>query len=371
MIPSWKTLPFNNAIEDCSGGNKKTFQSEYLSKGLFPVIDQGKELIAGYVNDQSYLWKGKLPVVAFGDHTRSLKFLDFPFCMGADGLKILSAKDGIDQKYLFYYLSYLDIPSAGYSRHFKFLKEKSVSFPESLAEQKRIVAILDQIEFLRVKRRVAIDGLERLALAIFFEMFESDTDLSTLELNECLDFVTSGGRGWAKFYNKEGSRFIRSVDVQMNYISEEDMVFVTPPQNAEARRTLVKVDDVLLTITGSRIGRVAPAMSKHCGAFISQHVAILRLDRKKLDPIFLSYYLSLAHGGQRQIEKSQYGQTKPGLNFDQIRAFRIPDVPIRQQQEFCQRLCLIDEVKSIQRAHLAQLDALFASIQHRAFRGEL
>lgn len=240
-----------------------------------------------------------------------------------------------------------------------------------LDKQKQIAGILDQVEFLRVSRREAMDGLDELVSAVFIDMFESNSDSDIIELGELLDFVTSGGRGWAKFYSKEGSRFIRSIDVQMNYVGEDDVVFVTPPQNAEARRTVVQIDDVLLTITGSKIGRVAPALSKHHGAFVSQHVAILRFDKSKIEPAFLSYYLSLAHGGQRQIEKSQYGQTKPGLNFEQIRGFKIPKSPIELQQKFCQKIASIEAVKNIQRTHLIHLNALFSSLQQRAFRGEL
>lgn len=240
-----------------------------------------------------------------------------------------------------------------------------------LAEQKRIATILDQADFLRAKRRYAIKLLDDLAMSVFVDMFESKGGEDTFELGSRLDFITSGGRGWAKFYSQEGSRFIRSIDVQMNYIGEDDVVFVQPPENAEARRTLVKADDVLLTITGSKIGRVAPVLTNNHGAFISQHVAILRFDKKKIEPAFLAYFLSLAHGGQRQIENSQYGQTKPGLNFDQIRGFKIPNAPIELQQKFCQRLASIELLKNTQRAQLAKLDTLFSSLQHRAFRGEL
>ena len=90
-----------------------------------------------------------------------------------------------------------------------------------------------------------------------------------------------------------GARFIRSLDVRMNSISDEDAVFVKPPNGAEADRTRVNPDDVLLTITGSRIGRVAPVPERLKGAFISQHVAILRL-KPGILPEFLSMFLSLS-----------------------------------------------------------------------------
>jgi type I restriction enzyme S subunit len=242
-----------------------------------------------------------------------------------------------------------------------------------LLEQRRIASILDKADELRIKRRLSLLLIENATRAIFLEMFGDPIKVhhNYQPLGKYLRFVTSGGRGWAKFYSRSGSRFIRSLDVQMNALRDEDAVFVTPPENAEARRTLVQPGDVLLTITGSRIGRVAPVPDDFGPAFISQHVAILRTDNSALLPIFLSNFLSLPTGGQRQIAKVQYGQTKPGLNFEQINAFRVPVPPIGEQREFCQRITRVENLERNAMASANLLESLFASLQYRAFRGEL
>jgi type I restriction enzyme S subunit len=157
----------------------------------------------------------------------------------------------------------------------------------------------------------------------------------------------------------------------MNRIGHDEAVYVYPPDNAEARRTRVKTGDVLLTITGSRIGRVSAVPRELSGAHISQHVAILRPDPSQLAPGFLSYFLSTRTGGQRQIAMSQYGQTKPGLNFDQIRAFRMPSPPLQLQEEFCCRIAAMARLKEVQGHSRSTLSALFESLQYHAFRGEL
>jgi type I restriction enzyme S subunit len=249
-----------------------------------------------------------------------------------------------------------------------------ISLPP-LSEQRRIAALLDQADALRVKRREALAQLDSLAQSIFIEMFgDPSKNLNGTKvepLGEYLYFLTSGGRGWAEYYSESGSRFIRSLDVQMNHIGSENIVFVNAPENAEARRTLVKGGDVLLTITGSLIGRVAAVPDDLAGAYISQHVAILRVNQERIDPNFLSHFLSFDLGGQRQIAKAQYGQTKPGLNFEQIRRFLVPVPPIELQHEFTKKVSFVDKLKATYLAGLMEHDALFTSLQHRAFRGEL
>lgn len=287
--------------------------------------------------------------------------------------------DRLDERYLLHFLRQRRLRLEGEKKMTgsggqkrvpaNFIKELELPVP-SLQEQKRIAAILDKADALRAKRCKALEQLDALAQAIFIEMFGAD-ECPFFELGEALEFITSGGRGWAKYYSEQGARFIRSYDVQMNHISDAEPIYVAAPDNAEARRTIVRQGDVLLTITGSKIGRVSPVSKKFDGAYVSQHVAILRGDACRIDSDFLSYYLSLPAGGQRQIEKSQYGQTKPGLNFEQIKKFRVPDVSIEIQREFTRRLKAIEELRQAQTRHLVASESLFSSLQHRAFRGEL
>ncbi len=254
------------------------------------------------------------------------------------------------------------------------VRESLIPLPP-LPEQRRIAAILDKADELRAKRRAALAKLDRLTQSIFLDMFGdpaiNPNSVGTKQLGDYLVFLTSGGRGWAKYYASTGDRFIRSLDVQMNHIGNKEAAYVSAPENAEARRTRVQVGDVLLTITGSRIGRVAPVTAELEGSFVSQHVAILRVDADRINPKFLSFFLSLESGGQRQIAKAQYGQTKPGLNFEQIQRFQVPIPAVEQQREFISRMAAVEKIKTSQLISVADLDALFTSLQHRAFRGEL
>ena len=249
------------------------------------------------------------------------------------------------------------------------LKDVAIPLPK-LSEQRRIATQLGQVGRLCRTRQYALDIVDTVLPAAFVELFgdpiTNPLRLPVAELGEYLSFVTSGSRGWAEYYTPKGARFIRSLDVRMNNISDDDAVFVNPPMSAEADRTRVKPADVLLTITGSRIGRVAPVPERLNGSFISQHVAILRL-KQGLLPEFLSMFLSLDNGGQRQIARAQYGQTKPGLNLDQIRELRVPVPDLSRQRRFLQLAKRVERVGSVQREALRQAEHLFQTLLHRTF----
>jgi type I restriction enzyme S subunit len=249
------------------------------------------------------------------------------------------------------------------------VKAHRVTLPP-LDEQRRIAAILDKADALRCKRKRALDLIEQGRDSLIEFALQENSSGQVEALKEYLEFMTTGGRNWSQYYSKKGSRFIRSLDVQMNSISDEDPVYVTPPDNAEARRTLTHEGDVLLTVTGSRIGRVAELPGSLNGSYVSQHVAILRLNRKKLRPKFLSFFLT-SRAGQRQIQKWQYGQTKPGLNFGQIEGFLIPKIRIDLQIHLERAIERFEALAGVQEAHGLRITNLFSSLQHRAFSGQL
>lgn len=299
---------------------------------------------------------------------------DGEYCLGR-GVAGLRPGPELDDKYLWHWLTRYERDLASKGRGATFLQVNRTDIGEmpimvpTLAEQRRIAAILDHADALRAKRRQVLTHIDALGSAAFVERFGSHAEL--LPLRESLTFVTSGGRGWAKYYSDEGDRFIQSLDVQMGSISARDPVFVVPPDNAEARRTRTAVGDVLLTITGSRIGRVAALPAALAGSFVSQHVAILRPEAQVMLPEFLAAMLALPSLGQHLIAGAQYGQTKPGLNFEQIRGFSLPRPPLPEQQRFVDHLERIARQRAAMAHAETSIAELFACLQSRAFRGEL
>ena len=135
---------FSDIFVDCTSDGTKIPKDEYLEFGKNIIIDQGNNSIAGYTNNADGLYTD-VPALIFGDHTRIIKYVDRPFFLGADGVKLLkSKKDGANYKYLYYALKNAKIPDTGYNRHFKWLKEIQIQYPD-ITRQKQIVNILDKL----------------------------------------------------------------------------------------------------------------------------------------------------------------------------------------------------------------------------------
>jgi len=158
VVPDhWRIVRFQEAVSLVSDRGKRVKQSAYVESGKIPVIDQGQRYIGGYTNDDDMAFEGSLPVILFGDHTRSIKYVQKPFAVGAEGIKILKPKDCFDPKFFYHLLNSLEIPSRGYSRHFQFLKKFYLPIAP-LNEQGRIVAEVEK-QFSRLDE--GITGLNR------------------------------------------------------------------------------------------------------------------------------------------------------------------------------------------------------------------
>ena len=164
-----KKYKFDEIIEDCTKYGLKIPTNDYLEQGQFPIIDQGQDFIAGYSNNDNGIYSD-VPAIIFGDHTRVFKYVDFPFFLGADGVKILKAKKEISYKYLFYFFLQARFPNTGYARHYKWLKELEIPVP-TIEKQKSIVNNLDKVTKIIKIHKNLLKKYDTLIKSRFIEMF--------------------------------------------------------------------------------------------------------------------------------------------------------------------------------------------------------
>ena len=192
---------------------------------------------------------------------------------------------------------------------------------------------------------------------------------------ELFSFVTSGSRGWAKYYSDYGALFIRIGNLDHNtiYLDLEKKQRVSPPKGAEGTRTQVKPNDILISITAD-VGMIALVPDNIEEAYINQHIALAR-PQNHIFPKYLAWYLSSKSKGQLQFQEMQRGATKVGLGLDDIKNVTVLLPPLEEQHEIVLRVeklfKLADSLEAKYKKAMAQVENIEQSILAKAFRGEL
>ena len=160
---SWRFAHLETITRGVPSKQYQILESEVKQDGRFPVISQSKAYSIGFTDSEEKLYRHEDPVVIFGDHTTEIKFVDFDFVVGADGVKIFKPITSvITAKFLFYVLQFYsrDLHKVGgYSRHYKFIKNSPIPL-SPLAEQERIVAKIEELsplvsEYDGVEKRIS------------------------------------------------------------------------------------------------------------------------------------------------------------------------------------------------------------------------
>ena len=140
---NWEETTVGKTIKKVSLSGKKLKKGDYELEGKLPVIDQGLSFIGGYTNDEELKVECKLPVIFFGDHTKAIKYVNFDFVGGADGIKVIKSQEMYHPQLFYYFLRAISLPDRGYSRHFQFLEKAKIPIPP-FAEQEQIASEIEQ-----------------------------------------------------------------------------------------------------------------------------------------------------------------------------------------------------------------------------------
>ena len=248
-----------------------------------------------------------------------------------------------------------------------------------LAKQKRIAGILDAADALRAKRRGAIAQLDTLLQATFLDMFgdpaRSGWTMVTVEAvaSSQSGAIRTGPFGSQLLHSEfvdEGIRVLGIDNAVANEFREGEPRFITAQKYEQLRRYTVRPRDVLITIMGT-CGRCAVVPHGICTTISTKHLCCITLDRGKCLPEFMHAYFLRHPIARRYLERSAKGAIMSGLNMRIIKALPIPAAPLDLQHRFAAIVHSVEQQKASQRAHQAELDTLFASLQSRAFRGDL
>ncbi len=369
----------------------KTKQKEYLSSGTLPIIDQGKFLIGGYSNDVDNELECELPVIVFGDHTKCVKYINFPFVPGADGIKVLKPKEGIYPKYLFYYTQYLTyrIEDKGYARHYQYIEKEDVLLPP-LPEQERIVSRIEEL-FSELDNAVETLNATKSQLRLYKQAVLKDafdgnlTNSGAPEIKELASFIEQPRYGTSKKCNYQDDITaytevyrIPNIDASTGTLDKSDLKYAQFDED-EIEKLSLKYGDILIIRSNgspSIVGTAAMVREQDITGLFAGYLIRIRIsDHERLSPKYLLRYLS-SYDVRRYIEnvsKSTSGVNN--VNAQEIKKIKVPyfEKEIQDQIIYAieSRLSAYVNIEKTVNQALQQASAMRQSILKQAFEGGL
>lgn len=365
-----KFVPFENIFKDSTSNFTKVKKEDYQNFGAYPIVDQGQAFIGGYTDDENLVVTENLPVIIFGDHTKIFKYVDFPFTIGADGVKVLTLKNQKDNALFYYYfLKSIRIVDKGYSRHFKYLKEKKFPVTE-YSDQLHIANILSKAENLIAQRKESIRLLDEFLKSTFWKMFGEIKGERVPLTSACI-------LNPKKSEISEIDKTIEVSFVPMANVSEKGEVNLSQTKPLESiwnGFTYFREDDVVFA-------KITPCMENGKGAimknlknkigFGTTEFHVLR----PIDGISTSvwlYYLTAQDSFRKKAEQNMTGSAGqkrvPPAFFEKYKVI-VP--PIELQTQFAQIVEKTEALKTQYQQSLQELENLYGSLSQKAFRGEL
>ena len=383
-MAEWSSSTVENCLESLRlGSMPKILLRDYNTSGSFPIVDQGQGLIAGWTDDEAGLISTKLPVVVFGDHTRAFKYVDFPFVRGADGTQILKPKAGIDPLFFYYACRAIHLPSRGYNRHFKTLKEKEIPVPP-LDEQRCIGQILRQIDdaisFQDEQLRM-IAEVKRAAMHTLFTRglrgeAQKDTEIGPVpvgwEVESIEDHfsVVSGGtpsRRTPAFWANGTIPWVKTTEIDYCVIQDTEES-ITQAGLDRSAASLLPAGTLLLAMYGQGVTRGKVAILG-IEAACNQACAAISPTDYGVDSEYLYHFLSFRYGAIRQLA---HGGQQQNLNLEIVRSFPIAFPANKDsQREIVAIVDSVDHKIDLHRRKRMVLEELFTALLHKLMTGEI
>ncbi len=392
-MSEWKTARLAEFCTTGSGGTpSRSNMGRYYEGGTIPWVKSG-ELRESIINDTEehvteaalketsvkLIPAGALLLAMYGATVGRLGILGVPATTNQAVCHIVPDPKVAEVRYVFHALSsqFLSLVARGVGGAQPNISQgiiKDLILPlPPLPEQRRIAEVLDRAEALRAKRRAALAQLDDLTQAIFLDLFgDPVTNPKGWPLRKIRDLLESASYGTSEKSGATGEFPV----LRMNNITRtggmdlSDLKFMDVPP-AQRERYLVRVGDVLFNRTNSAelVGKTAIVREVKPMAYAG-YLVRLRVSNDN-SPEYLSSFLNTGYAKRmlRGMCKSIIGMAN--INATEVQAMSIPQPPLALQQDFARRIAAVEKLKAAHRPSLAELDALFSALQHRAFRGEL
>ena len=374
MKQGWEIKIFEDCIVKVRSTTKIP-KKKFLNDGAYPIISQEDEFINGYWDNEDDIFTVEKPLVIFGDHTKKVKYVDFNFVMGADGIKVLQPIDDINARFFFYQIQSLTIEDLGYARHFRLLKKQYLFIP-LLEEQKRIVAKLDKcfeaIDKARTNVQKNLQNAKELFQSQLNQIFSQKGDgweeKKLIDVNKFIDY-----RGRTPEKVSKGIRLITAKNVKMGYLKREPEEFINPDDyESWMTRGIPRKNDVLFT-TEAPLANVALLDTDEKIA-LAQRIITFSPVRETLTGEYLHYCLQ-SKESQEKILAQATGATVSGIKSKLLKEITIYIPSLDIQENIKEKLDVLkSQTQSLESNYQQELDALDElkkSILQKAFNGEL
>lgn len=362
LIPEdWDEIDFESTLSENDFSRDNLIpSSEFNSEGKYPIIDQGQDFIAGYTDVKEKVYKIKEPVVLFGDHTRIFKYIDFPFVGGADGIKIFTPQNKLyDSKFYYYALTHLKIPSRGYNRHYRLLKEQKIVKPP-LSEQKKIAHVLSKIQQAIEKQVQIIKTTQELKKALMQKLFteglngepQKQTEIGPIpeswEVVTLRDILAEDLKNGAFIKNPKygsGYKFVNVVDIYESAILNIEKLPRIDVKFDDIQGYLLKENDIVFVRSSLKregIGESCLIRKLNEHLFFDCHLIRISPNISKIDPDYLVQYFRSNKGKEELIRRSKT-TTMTTINQTNLAASLLPHPSIEQQKYLSGILNKLDE----------------------------
>ena len=356
---------FDEIFEDCTKLGTKIKTTEYNSTGKYLIVDQGQENVAGYTDLEDGAFT-QLPAIVFGDHTRIVKYVDVPFFLGADGVKVLRSKlKNADYRYLYYALKSAKIPNTGYNRHYKWLKELQIEYPTA-DRQAEIAEILDKTFSVLLNRQQQLEKLDELIKARFVELFGDPisnpngwkTEKAEMYIDLCSGFPFDSSQ-----YTESGVNICGGLIIMPQRIEWNDCKHWCSTEGYE--EYTLKKNDIVIALDRPWISegfKIAMVDTEHLPALLIQRTA--RIRAIDINQFYLMYCFLL---GGFDNHCNVTGSLVPHISAKDIRSFPIMLPPMGLQEQFAAFVEQVNKSKAAIQKSLDEAQLLFDSLMQQYF----